>query len=89
MGKFFDVEIFILEYVLDHSESIPTKKNFSTKIFWLCHFFTILVILAEKSPTKTSERRGALQSGQMVSELGSNLKLSLMASELGSHLMVS
>ena len=30
---------------------------------------------------ETSERRGALLSGQIVSELGSNLMLSLMASE--------
>ena len=52
--KIFDFEIFVLKYVSKHSESIPTKKIFSTKIFWLCHFFTILVILAEKrlSPTK-------------------------------------
>ena len=49
-----DFEIFVLKYVSNYSESIPTKKIFSTKIFWLCHFFTILVILAEKrlSPTK-------------------------------------
>ena len=31
--KIFDFEIFGLKYVLKHSESIPTKKKFSTKIF--------------------------------------------------------
>ena len=52
--KCFDFQIFGLKYVSNHSESIPTKKKFSTKIFYLCHFFTILAILAEKrlSPTK-------------------------------------
>ena len=40
-GKIFDFEIFGLKYVSKHSKSIPTKKKFSTKIFWLCHFFTI------------------------------------------------
>ena len=54
MGKNFDFEIFILKYVSNHFETIPTKKIFSTKIFWLCHFFTILVILAEK--TKSHEK---------------------------------
>ena len=39
--KIFDFEIFVLKYVSKHSESIPIKKN-STKIFRLCHFFTIL-----------------------------------------------
>ena len=39
--KIIDSEIFILKYVSKHSESIPTKKNFSAKIFWVCHFFTI------------------------------------------------
>ena len=50
--NFFDLEIFSLKYVLKH-ESIPTKK-ISTKIFGLCHFFTILGLLAEKrlSPMK-------------------------------------
>ena len=45
-------EIFVLKYVLKHFESIPTKKFFSAKIFWPCHFFTIL---AEKwlSPRKS------------------------------------
>ena len=53
-GKIFYLEIFVLRYVSNHSESIQTKKFFSTKIFYLCHFFAILVILAEKrlSPTK-------------------------------------
>ena len=35
MDFFFEIEIFVLKYVLDHSESIPTKKFvfniFSTK----------------------------------------------------------
>ena len=38
-GKNFEIEIFVLKYVLDHSESIPTQKKFLTKIFCLCHFF--------------------------------------------------
>ena len=42
MGKSFDYAIFVLKYVSKHSESIPTQKKFSTKIFRLCHFFTIL-----------------------------------------------
>ena len=37
-----------------HSESIPTKKIFST-IFFILSFFTILVILAEKK-TKSHEK---------------------------------
>ena len=28
-GKFLKIYIFVLEHVLDHSKSIPTKKNFS------------------------------------------------------------
>ena len=53
-GKNFDFEIFVLKYVSNHSESILTKKIFSTKIFGLSHFFTILGFLAEKrlSPRK-------------------------------------
>ena len=39
--KNFEIEIFDLKYVLDRSESIPTKKNFSTKIFCLCHSFDL------------------------------------------------
>ena len=45
MGKIFKIDIFVLKYVLNHSKSIPTKKNFR-KIFdflvtnfskkWLC-----------------------------------------------------
>ena len=38
--KNFDFQIFLLKYVSKHTESISTK-NISTKIFWLCHFFTI------------------------------------------------
>ena len=41
-GKTFRFRDFGLKYVLKRSESI------STKIFWLCHFFTILVILGKK-----------------------------------------
>ena len=55
MGKIFDFEIFVLNHVSKHSESIPTKKNFSTRNFWLCHFFTILVILGKK--TKFKEKK--------------------------------
>ena len=53
--KIFDFEIFVLKYVSNHSESIPTKKIFSTKIFYLCHFFTILAILAEKRLSATKK----------------------------------
>ena len=56
--------------------------------------FEIFVLIyvskhSESIPTKTSERRGALQSGQIVSELGSYLKLSFVASELGSNPTIS
>ena len=51
-GKIFDFEIFCLKPILEHSESIPTKK-FSIKISWVIHFFTILVILAEKRESQT------------------------------------
>ena len=37
-GEKIDFEIFGSKYVLKHSESIPTKKNFSTKNFCLCFF---------------------------------------------------
>ena len=30
---FFEIEVFILRYVLDHSESIPFKKEISTNFF--------------------------------------------------------
>ena len=39
MGYSFEIEIFVLKYVLDYSESIQTKK--STKNFCLCHFFDL------------------------------------------------
>ena len=42
--KKFEVEIFILKYVLNHSESIPTKKKFSKKIF-------VIAISGQKWPT--------------------------------------
>ena len=32
MGEIFDFEIFVLKYVSKHSESIPTKTIFITKI---------------------------------------------------------
>ena len=38
MKLFFEIEIFIIKYVLDHSDSIATKK-FLTKNYCLCHFF--------------------------------------------------
>ena len=45
-GKIFKIDIFVLKHVLDHSKSIPTKKNFSKnfrKIFdflvIFCHFW--------------------------------------------------
>ena len=40
-GNIFEIEIFILKYVFNHSESIPTKKNFSIQNFCLCHFFDL------------------------------------------------
>ena len=39
MGIFFEIEIFVLKYILDHSESIPTKKfdqKFLPSIFSTC-----------------------------------------------------
>ena len=36
--KIFDFEIFILKYVSNRSESIPTKNIFRSK-FFACHFF--------------------------------------------------
>ena len=39
MGIFFEIEIFVLKYVMDHSESIPIKKsakNFVFAIFLTC-----------------------------------------------------
>ena len=38
-GIFFEIEIFILKYILEHFESIPIKKS-STKIFYLQFFQT-------------------------------------------------
>ena len=38
-GIFFEIEIFVLKYVLAHFESLLPKKVFSTKNFCLCHFF--------------------------------------------------
>ena len=33
--KIFKIDIFVLKHVLDHSKSIPTKKNFEKfSIFW-------------------------------------------------------
>ena len=46
--KIFEIEIFVSKYVLDHSESIPTKKIFSTKNFCLCHFLTCDPIFRKK-----------------------------------------
>ena len=40
MEKIFEIEIFVLKYVLDHSESIPTKKIFRPKIFVFAIFST-------------------------------------------------
>ena len=40
MGIFFEIEIFVLKYVLNHSESIPTKKFFfRPKIFVFAIFW--------------------------------------------------
>ena len=40
--------MFVLKYVLDHSEWIPTQKNFSTKNLCLCHFSTSDPIFRKK-----------------------------------------
>ena len=45
--KIFEIEIFVLKYVLVHSESIPTKKIL-TKIFFLCHFFDLWLHFSKK-----------------------------------------
>ena len=48
-GKMFEIEIFILRYVLDHSESIPIK-NFRPKIFVFAFFtFEKMAMYTEKS----------------------------------------
>ena len=39
-GNFFEIEIFILKYILDRSESISMVKKFSSKIFVLSIFST-------------------------------------------------
>ena len=38
MGIFFEIDIFVLKYVLDHSESIPTKNFFDQKFLSLLFF---------------------------------------------------
>ena len=38
--KIFDLEVFVLKYVMKHSKSIPTTKKFDQK-FWTLPFFTI------------------------------------------------
>ena len=38
MGNLFEIEIFVLKYVLNHSESIPTKKMFDQKFLCLQFF---------------------------------------------------
>ena len=53
-GTFFDFGFFDVKYVLNHSDLITSdQKNFDQKFLTL-HFFTILVIFAEKrqSPRK-------------------------------------
>ena len=58
------------------------QKSISTNF----EIFESISTEVPSSPSpKTSERRGALQSGQILSELGTNLMLSLMASEKGSN----
>ena len=47
MGIFFEIEIFVLKYVLGHSESIPTKKNFDQNFLSLS-FFRPVIPLFEK-----------------------------------------
>ena len=37
---FFEIEIFVLKYVLDNSESIPTKNNFRPKKFVIAFIST-------------------------------------------------
>ena len=54
IGVFRSKMPFGLNFVLRHSQSISTQKNYSDQNFWLSHFFAILAILAEKrqSPSK-------------------------------------
>ena len=40
--KIFKIEIFVLKYVLDHSKSIPMKKNFSKILRFFGDFFLFL-----------------------------------------------
>ena len=51
--KIFDFEIFALKYVLKHSESIPTKKNFRPKFF---DFVIFSPFLAQKQ-SKNGQKR--------------------------------
>ena len=37
--KIFKIDIFVLKHVLDHSKSIPTKKNFSKNFRFFGHHF--------------------------------------------------
>ena len=39
MENIFKVDIFVLKHVLDHSKSIPTKKNFSKNFRFFGHHF--------------------------------------------------
>ena len=40
--KIFKIDIFVLKHVLDHSKSIPTKKNFSKNFRFFGHFLPFL-----------------------------------------------
>ena len=63
---------------------ISKSKIFSRDILLLglSRFLAKKTKIVKKLLRRTSERRGALQSGQILSELGRNLKLYLMASQL-------
>ena len=49
MGKSFQIDIFVLKHVLDHSKSIPTKKFFSKNFRKIFVFWPFLPFLGPKN----------------------------------------
>ena len=46
--KIFKIDIFVLKHVLDHSKSIPTKKNFSKNFRFFGHQFFEKTAMSQK-----------------------------------------
>ena len=53
LEKIFEFEIFVLKFVLDHSESIPTKKFLQPKFFVLAIFSTTDPIFRKNDHVKS------------------------------------